>query len=75
MGKIRKKAIDASRLPAAYPSCSKPDSSPRSLGGTFSIASVAPTPHSPPMPMPNKRRQIRNAVKLGASPLATDSVE
>ena len=32
------------------------------------MASDAPTPHSPPMPMPNSARRIRNVVKFGAKP-------
>ena len=31
-------------------------------GAAYAIASDAPTPHSPPMPMPNKARSTRNDV-------------
>ena len=51
------------------------DRTPRHFGGTFSIASEAPTPHSPPMPMPNSARKTRNAVKLGAKPQRTSTME
>ena len=58
-----------------YPSWSTPDMTPRHLAGTFSIASDAPTPHSPPMPTPNSSRQATNAAHVGASPLRTDRDE
>ena len=38
------------------------ESTPRHFCGAASIASDAPTPHSPPMPMPYSARRIRNTV-------------
>ena len=44
-------------------------------GGTFSIASEAPTPHSAPIPIPKSARRMKNAVKFGASPESTSTIE
>ena len=48
---------------------------PRHRGGTFSIASEAPTPHSAPIPIPKSARRMKNAVKFGASPESTSTIE
>ena len=53
-------ASDASRNPNEYPSCNSPDSNPRYFGETFSSIKLAPTPHSPPIPIPNKNRSTMN---------------
>jgi len=48
---------------------------PRSFTGAFSITSVAPTPHSPPIPMPKSARSQKNIVYDVAIPDATSSAE
>ena len=51
-----------------YPLCRIPESTPRQRTGACSMASDAPTPHSPPMPMPKSMRRMKKTVKLGAKP-------
>ena len=43
-----------------YPLCRMPESTPRQRTGACSMASDAPTPHSPPMPIPNSMRKAKN---------------
>ena len=38
---------------------------PRALGGMDSMASELPSPHSPPMAMPNRARSARKMPRLG----------
>ena len=59
----------------AYPLCRMPDSTPRQRTGACSMASDAPTPHSPPMPMPNSIRRMKKTVKFGANPQSSSMTE
>ena len=48
---------------------------PRALGGMDSMASELPSPHSPPMAMPNRARQMRKLVSEGAKAEARPKTE
>src|SRR5580698_7647488 len=68
-------AAAASRFPATYPSCSSPEKNPRPSAGSDSSASAAPTPHSPPIAMPNNARDARNSGQLGENADASSNTE
>ena len=48
---------------------------PRDLAGIVSIVSAEPTPHSPPIAMPNSARSVMNVVRFGEKPDSSSSTE
>src|ERR1700730_3713662 len=52
-----------------------PERIPRHLGGTDSIASDAPMPHSPPIPIPYSARMTKKKVRWGENPQASSTTE
>ena len=48
---------------------------PRDFGGTVSIVSAPPTPHSPPIAIPNRARSTSRVVRLGEKPDSNSSSE
>lgn len=57
-----------------YPCCSKPLKKPRRCGGSASIVSAAPSPHSPPIATPKSARRTRKIVKFGEKAVSSSIV-
>ncbi len=68
-------AADARIDPIAYPSCKMPEKMPRPSLGSVSKVNAAPTPHSPPIAIPNNARKTSSAFSDGAKAQASSITE